>query len=329
MRDAGGRAGNLDRAAHTAFESTDGLPPAQRWDHWTDVALGAVDGAPIVDRTDFAARRTVARTALGTLIRTASEPLAIERSARRISRDGLDDVCLVLMPEGRGRIDAGVRGEDALGGNDMVLFDVGRPYAAAGLTAYKELRLYVPRRLFAARVGRIEALAGLRIPGEGALADLFVAHLAALSRAMPGLSPDEAEAGMDGVLHLLAGLVRLRTAAEAADAEGRLSRGGLLALADRRIQASLQDPALDAAVLARALGVSRSRLYEAFAGRGGVSAAIRDARLDRVRDGLASPAGVGRPIEELAYACGFTDYPSFSRAFKRRFGRSPRAARGR
>ncbi len=326
-------------AADSVVQSTDGVAPAERWDHWTDVALAAVDGAPLVDGADFSATRRLGRTGLGTVIHTASQPLTVERSRARIARDGLDDVCLVMMTEGRGRMDAGTRGEDALHDGDMVLFDVARPYTTTALTPYEELRLYVPRRVFAARVGRIESLAGLRIPGQGALAALFSRYLADLSAAMPSLTGPEAEAGMDGVLHLFTGLVRAQAPvpvpvpvpvpAAAGDGGGRPSRDALLALADHHIAASLGDPGLDAAALARALGVSRSRLYEAFAARGGVAAAIRDARLERVRLRSTSPGDRHRTLEEVALACGFTDYPSFTRAFRRRFGLSPRDARGR
>ena len=50
---------------------------------------------------------------------------------------------------------------------------------------------------------------------------------------------------------------------------------------------------------------------------------IRDARLDRVRQRLLAPANLRRTIEEIARECGFADYSTFVRAFRRRFGLSP------
>jgi hypothetical protein len=35
--------------------------------------------------------------------------------------------------------------------------------------------------------------------------------------------------------------------------------------------------------------------------------------------------GTGRPISEIAYACGFRDHRNFARKFRRRFGSSPSA----
>lgn len=127
---------------------------------------------------------------------------------------------------------------------------------------------------------------------------------------------------MEGVLHLVSGLV---ISALKTERVGESPAGNtLLALADRHIQALLENPRLEVAGLARALGVSRTRLYEAFAERGGIAAAIRDARLDRARLRLKEPADRHRTMEEVARGCGFEDYPTFTRAFRRRFGLSPR-----
>jgi AraC-like DNA-binding protein len=37
--------------------------------------------------------------------------------------------------------------------------------------------------------------------------------------------------------------------------------------------------------------------------------------------------GSGQPLSEIAYACGFRDYPHFARRFRNRFGFSPGACR--
>jgi AraC-like DNA-binding protein len=208
----------------------------------------------------------------------------------------------------------------------MVLYDLGRPYAATSKVPYRELRLYVPRELFAARVGRIEDLSGLHLRSGGTFG-MFKAYLSAYAAALPTLSEREADIALDGVLHLLSGLVG--SVLDAKREEGTdLAVETLLALARQHIQARLADPGLDVAQLARRVGVSRTRLYAAFAGGTGVGTAIRDARLDRVRQRLLSPADRGRTIEHIAMACGFTDYSTFVRAFRRRFGMSPGEWRG-
>lgn len=206
-----------------------------------------------------------------------------------------------------------------------------RHYIEAMLSIYEE-RPYVPRQVFAERVGHIEELAGLRIPSRSALAALFTRYLADISAARPALTEVEAKARMDEVLLLFAAIVPAQAPSEAitdVPQASEQSSGGLLVRAERCINAALGEHEFDAAALAQMLGVSRSRLYSAFVPRGGVSAAIRNARLDRARLRFASPDDRHRTQAEVAYACGFTDYPSFSRAFRRRYGTSPRDARSR
>ena len=55
---------------------------------------------------------------------------------------------------------------------------------------------------------------------------------------------------------------------------------------------------------------------------------MRDTRLAAAQEDLRNPAD-GRPIGEIAWARGFPDQAQFSRAFRARFGMSPKEARGR
>jgi len=50
-------------------------------------------------------------------------------------------------------------------------------------------------------------------------------------------------------------------------------------------------------------------------------------RLDATRRDLCDPALAARSISEIAFAWGFNDAAHFSRAFRARFGRSPRELR--
>ena len=79
--------------------------------------------------------------------------------------------------------------------------------------------------------------------------------------------------------------------------------------------------------MAAALNVSRSKRYRAFADGEGIAAEIRDARLDGVHCWLTSASNDRTPINILMHACGFTDAPGFSKAFRRRFGMSAKDVR--
>ncbi|MHC2089024.1 helix-turn-helix transcriptional regulator [Methylobacterium sp. CM6244] len=72
-------------------------------------------------------------------------------------------------------------------------------------------------------------------------------------------------------------------------------------------------------------GLSRATLYRLFEHEGGVASYIRERRLLRAMK-LLGAAG-GRPrISSVAYATGFSDEKTFSRAFRRRFGFLPSEA---
>lgn len=210
----------------------------------------------------------------------------------------------------------------------MVFQDLSRPYTVSGLSPYRELRLHIPRDAFAERNGSVELLSGSKVPAGDPLGTLFTGYLEGYAAALPTMTEVQAEVGLDGVLHLLSSLVAGVTGVERAGVAA-LSETGLLALAERLIAARLGDARLDAAGLARALGVSRTRLYHAFAARGGVARAIRDARMDRAGHLLGTQAHAGRSIEAISALCGFGDYGTFARGFRRRFGASPRDWRGR
>ncbi len=114
--------------------------------------------------------------------------------------------------------------------------------------------------------------------------------------------------------------------------DGRPDRGvspkSLRPLAQVQFERRLHDPAFAPSELRAVPNVSRTKLYGAFSAGEGVAAAIRDARLGRVRRHLSSSGRDGRTIVMVAYACGFTDLPAFNHAFRRRFGMTPRDVRG-
>ena len=97
--------------------------------------------------------------------------------------------------------------------------------------------------------------------------------------------------------------------------------------AERYIHANLADPRLAPAMIADAMHISRSTLYAALpAGSRGIAAEIRDLRLARAHTMLCDLAD-RRPIAGIAAAVGFADPARFSRAFRDRYGVTPRQLR--
>jgi AraC-like DNA-binding protein len=92
-------------------------------------------------------------------------------------------------------------------------------------------------------------------------------------------------------------------------------------------QERLADPGLSVASVARAFSISPRTLHNLFAGtEGSFAASVRDLRLDRAARLLAAP-GSRRTVAEVGRLAGFAEPTSFTRAFRRKFGRSPREFR--
>ena len=95
----------------------------------------------------------------------------------------------------------------------------------------------------------------------------------------------------------------------------------------RRIEQRLPDSTLSVASAGRALGVSPRTLHAAVSAGGETFAAlVRRRRLERAAAVLANGHGP-ETITEIAASVGFDGPASFSRAFRREFGRTPSEVR--
>lgn len=96
------------------------------------------------------------------------------------------------------------------------------------------------------------------------------------------------------------------------------------------IDAELADPELDASRIADAQGISRRRLDELMVAQTGapLSAKIWLRRLEQAASDLLDERFVAKTVTQIAFAAGFEDAAHFTRAFKRRYGCTPREWRG-
>ena len=91
----------------------------------------------------------------------------------------------------------------------------------------------------------------------------------------------------------------------------------------------IDDPELGPDEVAAGCGISVRYLHELLRDTNmTLGQWIRDTRLQAAMEDLQNPAD-RRAIGEIAYARGFTDQAQFSRAFRARFGVTPKEARGR
>lgn len=304
------------------IETTRHVAPEQAFEFWRCTALARFgDIAPAHPGERFSAKRLTVSAADWSLTHTVSSPVGVTVRPRHIDRNGRDMVVIGLAIDGIGYQKQ--RGSGAqLRAGDIGFLSRAQPMVAGTQSDYEEVRLVLPRETFEARIGRIDALAGRSIRAHAGSA-AFGVRLRAVAGSIAWMSEAEAQAAIDGTLHLLDRAVGSR-----ADNSGaEMSQAAVASLARAHIVRRMRDPSLDPAEIHAVLGISRSRLYRAFAASGGIAAAIRDTRLDLVRRRLEAPQDDRMKIATIAYACGFTDIPTFNRGFRKRFGLSPRDLR--
>ncbi|NBC37432.1 helix-turn-helix domain-containing protein [Novosphingobium sp. FSY-8] len=101
-------------------------------------------------------------------------------------------------------------------------------------------------------------------------------------------------------------------------------RAEVMAYIDRH----LADFDLGVESIARAFGFSKRTIHKLFEGEAQtVARLIWDRRLEACRSDMTDPALAGRSLTEIAHMWAFADSQHFSRAFKARFGQTPREYR--
>lgn len=105
-------------------------------------------------------------------------------------------------------------------------------------------------------------------------------------------------------------------------------RDARMCKAKRYVFEHMADPDLNANDIASAICMSRRALYTLFSEHEVTpSKMINNIRLDRVMLALVDPQQRHRKITDLAFDFGYSDYATFSRVFKARFGRTPSESR--
>ncbi|WP_082504114.1 MULTISPECIES: helix-turn-helix domain-containing protein [unclassified Methylobacterium] len=308
----------------SVIETTTCVEPRQAFAFWRATALAPFgDVERVQARAPFQARRLAVAAADWALTHTASSPVGLRFGSGHIDRNAPEQVAIALALDGIGYQEQHDRGGRIAAG-DISFLVRNRPFMAGSQNAYEELRIAVPRRMFEAWFGDADAFSGRILASRPAIS-AFAPQFRAFASSVRAMSHGEADAALDSLLHLLRGLVP-----EAAGRSRReLSRDAVISLARAQIERRLHDPGLCPRQIHTALGLSRTQLYRAFAETEGIAAEIRTARLTHAYRHLASPDNDGLKIATIAYGCGFTDVPTFNRAFRRRFGFPPGDLRSR
>lgn len=304
--------------------ATAGVDPAERLTAWRDLVSRVFLPLTITPQPGSGGPRQFDGSVAGDdwgglrVWRVRATPMSAVRTPRHIRFTTCDDYLLALHIAGTARaVQDGRR--VALGPGDFALFDPTRPYSItfAGAGTFEHVIYQMPRASLDARrlPGDSTALAVRAASSAGRLVSPYLRALA-----QPGGDPP-GQAFIDAGLDLAASALRA-----AADPAGRhdVRQRSLAAEVRRYALANLADPGLCPEAAARASYISVRQLHRLFA-RDGTSfgAWVREQRLRRCRDDLASPRLSDLGIAEIAASWGFSSPAHFARAFRARYGSTP------
>jgi len=166
-----------------------------------------------------------------------------------------------------------------------------------------------------------------RILRPGGMVTVLARLLESLAQTLETLSEPEWVAIHQSLAELLMALMR-QPPDGISDTGSTNRQAALLNRICEAIERRLDDPDLSPARVAQAEGISERYLQKLFESTGdSFTHYLRQRRLHRTSVELANPSNAGQSISEIAYRCGFNDAAHFSKAFRERFGLSPRAFR--
>ncbi|WP_171070322.1 helix-turn-helix domain-containing protein [Methylobacterium terricola] len=294
--------------------------PAESWKSWKEHIDPVFEVGSLPD-THVGPSVTMQSYNLGTvLVGEISAPAqTLERTSRKAAVQGLDHVLIQFYENGSSLIRTD-RSEVTVRPSDFVVYDLSQSVMVSS-SAVTATNILLPRALLGNRSGLVSALHGSVFnTTQDKGAELFAFYLRRLVASCDGLNAHQAPNLAEAAASLCA--TALPSWAVDGVAERRVSL---------KVRAFIQDnlgvPELGPEMICARFGLSRATLYRQFAADDGVQNYIRNRRLSQAMRLLTEPAEDGRPrISSVAYAAGFSDERSFSRAFKRRFGCLPRDA---
>jgi AraC-like DNA-binding protein len=297
------------------------LPRSQQLAAWRDWYDSVFDiESPQDPETGFAAESMTWKLDDIAISHVSTPPLSLDRTRALIRRNPVDHWAIIL----------GTRSGTELRCRDATLTVPARvPFVVSLADEQNCTRMHDERIvLFLARDSFQRIVPVLdpacRSPLDTPLGRLLADYMIALWRRLP----DMTEVDFSGLAKSVGAMV---AAAVAPSADRTAIAKPLIHLSRKErvrqvVQKHLRSPTLEPRNLGRMVGMSRSNLYRLYEDTGGIARYIQHQRLLEAHAVLADPAST-QTISVIAEDLCFADASSFSRAFKREFGYTPREAR--
>jgi AraC-like DNA-binding protein len=318
----------LSSATMTRVLSTDSVDTPDRSAFWADMVCNTyVQLECDVPEGAAGIEGCISADALATLELSTvrSTPQIVRRTPGLIARASEDFFLVSIQTRGEGEVRQDGRSA-VLQPGDFAVYDSTRPYELHFRGPFEQFVLRLPGDTLRTAVRNTQALTASTVCGRRGAGHLMIGMIQTLAADIATLAPESAGAVAESVTQILvAGLATLPAAKQQPVSQ-------LTAFHRERIKACvrerLRDPDLTVTAVAQALRMSTSTLHRAWAGEPcSIADWIWAQRLDAARRDLADPALRARSVSAIAFSWGFNDAAHFSRAFRMRFGCSPRDLR--
>lgn len=301
------------------------LASHDQFGYWREFICQAfVPLSPDAARPDRGFPSRVEARELGGVNRTIidSQPQRVAHDRFEIART--DDHCYFVNLQLAGTCHTRQgRAESLVRPGQLAVVDTAAPYHFDFGGRWRMMSYRLPHHLLDERVAGPDLGLGVAVDatsGTGRVVATLMASLWELGEA-PGLPP-AAVSQLEQAL-AAASAVALTGVSDDPDGHGRALRASI----DRHVRANLGDPNISVTSVAARFGISPRSLHKLYAdGENTFAATVRRSRLHRAAELLRDPA-VAVGIADIAARVGMRDAASFSRAFRREFGRSPRELR--
>ncbi|HXH02030.1 MAG TPA: transcriptional regulator FeaR [Candidatus Competibacteraceae bacterium] len=299
-------------------------PSFEHWQQAVNRICGRFETLPTADPTGFVGDIALHDHGPLAFAEVRTNAPRVYRERRHVAADDGRYYFLLVQCSGQALIRQEQQ-QTLLRQGDMVLVDSCRPSDFCYQSLSHQLSFHLPRPLVERQLRGRAFRPCSGIGADSAAGRLLALLVRQLYQAHQSLDEAQAEAAQEALVALLAPLVGgLPQPAAAQPAPALLLRAQTL------IEERLTEPELCPAAVAHALGISPRQLYRLFEAQGtSVARHIQERRLARIAADLASPAHRQESITAIAFYWGFNDSAHFSRAFKSRYGVSPREWRAR
>lgn len=255
------------------------------------------------------------------LVDCVCDPCSGTRTRTRIAADPADHVAILFTREGREMVSQGELQKEMRPG-DAIVWDTRNAIRFAVVERLVKRTLVVPRPALAEVGGRSWDVTGTPLDGTSPALRLLDGYLDLLAGTLEGMAPAAVSTARNATLELFVGAVRphLRTGGS------MTTTPALRAQIEAWINRNLFDVEITPGKIAAAHGVSVRTVHRVFESDSeSLSGYVRGRRLARARQELSGQGSL--PISTIARRLGFTDSSHFTRAFKDRYGLSPREYR--